>query len=172
MSSLADLPENPDVYNSQQYDRQNDRTMKKAMAKGYAHQKSLEKIYGKTSNVFLSRQSKSSSKLFVTPTTAAATDNLKASERNLTQVNLKNQQAQKTGDTGAKAMTDSEIAAALAKVANLQKFKEMVLMNLKRSDMPTQVLVNQRSDEVILPVNSFKQCLKVIGVNIGQAVSA
>lgn len=171
------MPEHVDVYNSQQHDRQQD----KAMAKGYAHQQSLEKIYGKTSNVFLSRQSKSSSKLFATPTTAAATgnlmresgdkmkDNMKASERNLTQVSLKNQQADKTGGAGTKAMTDSEIAVTLAKVANLQKFKEMVLMNLKKSDMPTQVLVNQRSDEVVLPVNSFKQCLKVIGVNIGQA---
>ena len=96
---------------------------------------------------------------------------MKSSERNLTQVGLKNQQADKTGGASTKATTDSEIAVTLTKVANLQKFKEMVLMNLKKSDMPTQVLVNQRSDEVVLPVNSFKQCLKVIGINIGHAVS-
>jgi len=59
------------------------------MAKGYAHQQSLEKIYGKTSNVFLSRQSKSSSKLFATPTTAAATGNLLRESGNKMKDNMK-----------------------------------------------------------------------------------
>lgn len=80
-------------------------------------------------------------------------------------------------------MSDAEIRAALAKPGSFQRFREMVVMHLRKGDWSTQLaqglqLDNHRSStamgegparELILPMNSFRQCLQVAGVRASPA---
>ena len=73
-----------------------------------------------------------------------------------------------------KLSSDEEIKAILENVGTLTRFREMVYMNLKKKDLSTEILMQgsgPNKNEIILPVNSFKQCLKVIGVNLTHEVS-
>lgn len=57
-------------------------------------------------------------------------------------------------------MTDKEVQAVLQKKGTLQKYKDLVLMNMKKKEIQNQILLNTQNqvqdDLVILPLNSFK----------------
>ncbi len=42
-------------------------------------------------------------------------------------------------------MTDKEIHAALQKKGNLQKYKDLVLMNMKKKEIQNQILMNSQN---------------------------
>jgi hypothetical protein len=127
---------------------------------------------------------KAKSQFFVTPTTTTGTDKDKADQG---QVPLKhatgNPPFEKATSLAGRAMSDAEIRAALAKPGSFQRFREMVVMHLRKGDWSTQLthslqLDHSRSStalgeaparELILPMNSFKQCLQVAGVRASQA---
>ena len=72
-------------------------------------------------------------------------------------------------------MTDKEVYAALQKKGTLQKYKDLILMNMKKKEIQNQILLNSQNqvqdDLVILPLNSFKQILEVLEINISDNVS-
>ena len=72
-------------------------------------------------------------------------------------------------------MTDKEVHAALQKKGTLQKYKDLILMNMKKKEIQNQILLNSQNqvqdDLVILPLNSFKQILEVLEINISDNVS-
>ncbi len=72
-------------------------------------------------------------------------------------------------------MTDKEVHQALQKKGTLQKYKDLILMNMKKKEIQNQILLNSQNqvqdDLVILPLNSFKQILEVLEINISDNVS-
>lgn len=75
----------------------------------------------------------------------------------------------------AEKYTDDETIKQIFK--NKQKlvaFREMVIMHIKKNDIATKILsddLEKQTNDIILPLSSFKQCLKVIGVTLSPAVS-
>ena len=55
--------------------------------------------------------------------------------------------------------------------ANLQKFKDMVVLQMRKKDLRNQVLVDHRtqmeSERTVLPLQSFKQVLQTLGIKMG-----
>jgi hypothetical protein len=69
---------------------------------------------------------------------------------------------------------DSEIHNILSNKQNLAKFREMVVMHIKKNDLSTKILgaeFDKVSNDVILPLNAFKQCLRVVGITLKPEVS-
>ena len=56
-----------------------------------------------------------------------------------------------------------------------KQFRDMVCMHLKKEDVSTKVISHENltdlKQQIILPINSFKQCLQVIGVQLSPEVS-
>lgn len=65
---------------------------------------------------------------------------------------------------------DAQIHSILKNKDRLEKFREMVVMNVKKNDISTQIL-SKDFDDIVLPASSFKQCLSVIGIHLSPQVS-
>lgn len=107
----------------------------------------------------------------MTPTTTTGTDKEKAEHG---QIPLKqatgNPSFVRTAALAGRAMSDADIRAALAKPGTFQRFREMVVMHLRKGDWSTQLAHSLQLDpsrapaavgeaqtrELVLPMNSFK----------------
>ena len=69
---------------------------------------------------------------------------------------------------------ESELHNIMSNKQNLAKFREMVVMHIKKNDLSTKILgsdFEKVSNDVILPLTSFKQCLRVVGITLKPEVS-
>lgn len=76
---------------------------------------------------------------------------------------------------GNRFTDDEQIKQILSNKQKLIAFREMVIMHIKKNDIATKILsedLEKQTNDIILPLSSFKQCLKVIGVSLSPAVSA
>jgi len=66
---------------------------------------------------------------------------------------------------------DQDIQRVFLDKANLQKFKDMVVLQMRKKDLRNQVLVDHRtqmeSERTVLPLQSFKQVLQTLGIQMG-----
>ena len=66
---------------------------------------------------------------------------------------------------------DQDIQRVFLDKANLQKFKDMVVLQMRKKDLRNQVLVDHRtqmeSERTVLPLQSFKQVLQTLGIKMG-----
>ena len=69
---------------------------------------------------------------------------------------------------------DATINRILSKKQKLVAFREIVILHLKKNDLSTKIIaedIEQQSTDIVLSLNSFKQCLKTIGVYLSPQVS-
>ena len=88
--------------------------------------------------------------------------------------------AQPPSETQAsrKSITTFSTEAAVSKILKDKKkvvqFREMVIMHIKKNELSTKIIssdFDNTSNDIILPLPSFKQCLSVIGINLSPKVS-
>jgi len=69
---------------------------------------------------------------------------------------------------------DAQISKILKNKQKLVAFREMVIMHIKKNDLSTKIISDdfeKMTNDIILPLGSFKQCLQVIGITLSPQVS-
>ena len=69
---------------------------------------------------------------------------------------------------------DAQIIKILKNKQKLVAFREMIIMHIKKNDLSTKIIsedFEKMTNDIILPLNSFKQCLQVIGIHLNPQVS-
>lgn len=70
---------------------------------------------------------------------------------------------------------DEQISHAFRTKGNLQKFRDIININLKKRELQNQQIfessTNMQTDRIIVPITSVKQALNVLGVKVHDAVS-
>ena len=78
-------------------------------------------------------------------------------------------------ETTKSQFTDDEtITKLLGNKQKLFQFREMVIMHIKKNDISTKIISSdfeKLSNDIILPLGSFKQCLNVLGITLKPQVS-
>ena len=94
------------------------------------------------------------------------TDQVIQRQHNETEISNNPRSREKSAYKDDKEYTeDAQVAAILKNKDRLEKFREMVIMHVKKNDISTQILSKDLED-IVLPANSFKQCLNVIGIQL------
>ena len=64
---------------------------------------------------------------------------------------------------------DESITKILKNKQKLRALREMVILHIKKNDLSTKIISDdfeKMSNDIILPLNSFKQCLQVVGIHL------
>ena len=82
---------------------------------------------------------------------------------------IANSEAVKSASAQPVFTSDEQISKILSNKSKLSQFREMVIMHIKKNDIKAKIVASdfeKTSNDIMLPLSSFKQCLQVLGINM------